>query len=48
MIIKIKRIGKMFEIKSICNESVVTRYARSNNIQERICMLLNKEGLNVY
>lgn len=39
MTIEIKKIGKMFEIKGIFNENVVTRYANINNIEERIKML---------
>lgn len=39
MIIEIKKIGKMFEIKRIFNQSIVVRYAKSNNINERVNML---------
>lgn len=39
MIIKIKKIGKMFEIKGIFKENIITRYAKANNINERVNML---------
>ena len=47
MIIKIKKIGKFFEIKKICKETVVVRYAKENRIKERITMLLSQGVLNV-
>lgn len=36
MIIKIKKIGKMFEIKRILKESVVIRYAKADNLENRV------------
>ena len=36
MIIKIKKIGKMFEITRIFKENIVTRYAKLNNVEERV------------
>ena len=47
MIIKIRKIGKFFEIKKICNETVVVRYAKESGIKERISMLLSQGVLNV-
>lgn len=39
MVIKIRKIGKMFEIKRIYKENVVTRYAKANNVENRVNML---------
>ena len=39
MIIKIRKIGKIFEITRIFQESIVRRYAKLNNIEERVNVL---------
>ena len=41
MIITIKKIGKMFEIKGIFKESIITRYAKAGNINARVCEVCN-------
>ena len=36
MIIKIKKIGKMFEITRIFKESIIKRYAKADNLESRV------------